>query len=105
MFLVYIIVTSRSFIYNKRNFKCKFTKYETYFDIDDKIIINICSVSNTYNALVCLKLLVECNGEDEEDSWVDITDMPHLVLQCQQLKKQGFVLQNEQNKFLFKLNI
>jgi len=48
---------------------------------------------------------VECNGEDEEDSWVDITDMPHLVLQCQQLKKQGFVLQNEQNKFLFKLNI
>jgi len=48
---------------------------------------------------------VECNDEDEEDCWVDLTNMPHLVLQCHNLKKQGFVLQNEQNKFLFKLNI
>lgn len=52
-----------------------------------------------------LSLLVECNDEDEEDCWVDVTNMPHLVLQCQHLKKQGFVLQSEQNKFLFKLNI
>ncbi|KAL5236431.1 hypothetical protein ACI65C_003841 [Semiaphis heraclei] len=52
-----------------------------------------------------LSLLVECNDEDEEDCWVDITNMPHLVLQCHNLKKKGFVLQNEQNKFLFKLKI
>ncbi|XP_025206680.1 uncharacterized protein LOC112602684 [Melanaphis sacchari] len=52
-----------------------------------------------------LSLLVECNDEDEDDCWVDLTNMPHLVLQCHNLKKQGFVLQNEQNKFLFKLNI
>jgi len=48
---------------------------------------------------------VECNDENNEDAWVNIEDMPHLVVQCHKLKKKGFILQNEQNKYLFKLNV
>jgi len=51
-----------------------------------------------------LSLLVECN-DDNEDTWVNIEDMPHLVLHCKKLLKNGFVVQNEQNKYLFKLNL
>jgi len=47
---------------------------------------------------------VECN-DDNEDSWVNIEETPHLVIHCYKLMKNGFVLQNEQNKYLFKLNI
>lgn len=71
-------------------------------------ILNNCYytlIFNLYNVLYCLKLLVECNDEDSEDAWVNIEDMPHLVSQCYKLKKNGFVVQNEQNKYLFKLNV
>lgn len=47
---------------------------------------------------------MECNEQDD-DSWVNIEDKPHLVVHCNKLKRDGFVLQNEQNKYLFKLNI
>lgn len=53
----------------------------------------------------CLKLLVEQSDEDDEDAWLNIKDMPHLVMECERLKKSGLVLQHEQNKYLFKLNI
>lgn len=55
--------------------------------------------------LICLKLLVECKDESGEDAWVDFQDLPHLLNHCYKLKKNGFVLQNEQNNYLFKLNI
>lgn len=48
---------------------------------------------------------MEYNEDDGEDSWVNIENMPHLATQCNNLKKYGFVLQNEQNKYLYKLNI
>lgn len=51
-----------------------------------------------------LSLLVECS-DDNEDSWVNIEDKPHLILHCYKLMKNGFVLQNELNKYNFKLNI
>ncbi|XP_050439351.1 uncharacterized protein LOC126844909 [Adelges cooleyi] len=52
-----------------------------------------------------LSLLVECNDEDDEDAWLNTEDMPHIVLQCLKLKKNGFVVQNEKNKHLFRLNV
>lgn len=66
--------------------------------------VGIIDKFNNCNTLILLKLLVECNNQDE-DAWVDIENMPDLVSQCYQLKKKGFVLQNERNTNLFKLNI
>jgi hypothetical protein len=43
--------------------------------------------------------------QDSEDAWLDIKNMPHLTSQCFELKLQGFVVQNEKNKNLFRLNI
>lgn len=48
---------------------------------------------------------MECKDESGEDAWVDFQDLPHLLNHCYKLKKNGFVLQNEQNNYLFKLNI
>lgn len=48
---------------------------------------------------------MENNDEDDDDSWVNIENMPHLAAECFNLKTYGFVSQNEQNKYLFKLNI
>lgn len=45
------------------------------------------------------------SSEDNEDSWVNIEDKPHLIVHCFKLMKNGFVLQNELNKYNFKLNI
>lgn len=57
------------------------------------------------NVLIVLKLLLENSDSGDEDGWVNIEDMPHLSIQCERLKKNGFILQNEQNKYLFKLNL